>query len=122
MTEPLLSIRDLQVKFGQVKAVDGVSLDIHPGETLGLVGESGCGKTTLGRAILRLVRPGAGEVRYKGQLLATTCGRSAGTCRWCFRIPMHLSIRGCVLVRSSRNPCMCSGWLVTEKCGLGLKD
>jgi oligopeptide transport system ATP-binding protein len=69
MNEPLLRIRDLQVKFGPVRAVDGVSLDIHPGETLGLVGESGCGKTTLGRAILRLVRPVGGEVRYKGQLL-----------------------------------------------------
>ncbi len=69
MSEPLLSIRGLQVRFGAVRAVDGVSLDIAPGETLGLVGESGCGKTTLGRAILRLVKPTAGEVRYRGQRL-----------------------------------------------------
>jgi oligopeptide transport system ATP-binding protein len=67
---PLLSIRDLQVHFGKVKAVDGVSLDIYPGETLGLVGESGCGKTTLGRALLRLVEPTAGNVMFRGRDLA----------------------------------------------------
>ena len=68
MTEPLLSVRNLAVHFPlrghrTVHAVDGVSFDIPEGETLGLVGESGCGKTTLGRAILRLreadVRRGA---------------------------------------------------------------
>ena len=75
---PLLSIRDL-VKvyqtgdglFGkatrEVRAVNGVSLDIAQGETLGLVGESGCGKTTLGRMILRLVEPTSGGVTFNGQ-------------------------------------------------------
>jgi oligopeptide/dipeptide ABC transporter ATP-binding protein len=69
----LMEVRDLRVWFpiqrgvfrhtvGYVKAVDGVGFDIQPGRTLGLVGESGCGKTTVGRAILRLIRPGGGVV------------------------------------------------------------
>ncbi len=79
---PLLSIRDLKVHFPVagaglfdrshriVKAVDGVSLNIQPGETMGLVGESGCGKTTLGRAVLRLVEPTSGQVLFHDQDLA----------------------------------------------------
>lgn len=68
--EPLVSIADLKVHFDLgrrriVKAVDGVSLQIFPGETLGLVGESGCGKTTLGRAVLRLIEPTSGRVLFK---------------------------------------------------------
>lgn len=78
-TEPLLDVRDLKVHFpfvrghlfnrqrGAVRAVDGVSLQLHAGETLGLVGESGCGKSTLARAILRLVEPTSGEVWYEGK-------------------------------------------------------
>jgi oligopeptide transport system ATP-binding protein len=68
--EPLISIRDLKVHFGKVKAVDGVTLDILEGETLGLVGESGCGKSTLGRAILRLTEPSGGQVLYHNRDLA----------------------------------------------------
>ena len=74
---PLLQVRDLVKYFpvhggalqrvvGQVKAVDGVSFDIERGETLGLVGESGCGKTTVGRLILRLIEPTAGTITFDG--------------------------------------------------------
>ena len=68
--DPLVSIADLKVHFDLgrhriVKAVDGVTLEIFPGETLGLVGESGCGKTTLGRAVLRLVEPTGGRVLFR---------------------------------------------------------
>jgi peptide/nickel transport system ATP-binding protein/oligopeptide transport system ATP-binding protein len=56
----------LQRTMGWVQAVDGVSFAIREGETLGLVGESGCGKTTVGRTILRLIEPTAGQVRFDG--------------------------------------------------------
>jgi oligopeptide/dipeptide ABC transporter ATP-binding protein len=76
-TEPLLSVRNLKKYFpirrgvlsrvaAYVKAVDDISFDINKGETLGLVGESGCGKTTAGRAILRLIEPDAGSIRFDG--------------------------------------------------------
>ena len=76
--ETLLEVKDLKKHFpvtegivvnrtvGNVKAVDGVSFTIARGETLGLVGESGCGKTTTGRCILQLERPSAGEIVYEG--------------------------------------------------------
>ncbi|MBV6474919.1 MAG: Glutathione import ATP-binding protein GsiA [Rhodocyclaceae bacterium] len=76
----LLEVRDLQVHFpirrgvfrrtvAQVRAVDGVSLGLASGRTLALVGESGCGKTTAGKAILQLTKPTAGSVRYRGEEL-----------------------------------------------------
>ena len=68
--EPLLRVHDLDVTFRgkgrSVRAVRSVSFDLFRGETLGLVGESGCGKTTLGRTILMLIRAGKGTVEYKG--------------------------------------------------------
>jgi peptide/nickel transport system ATP-binding protein len=78
--EPVLKIKNLKTYFPlkknffgkvteEVKAVDDVTFDVYPGETLGLVGESGCGKTTLGRTVLRLVDPTSGEVIFKGQPL-----------------------------------------------------
>ncbi len=77
MSQPLLSVRDLAVHFPVrsgvlarnrvLKAVDGVSFDLHEGETLGIVGESGCGKSTLGRAVLRLLEPAAGRVLWLGR-------------------------------------------------------
>lgn len=73
--EPLISIRELKVHFGEVKAVDGVTIDIREGETLGLVGESGCGKSTLGRAILRLVEPTSGQVLFRNRDLASLSKR-----------------------------------------------
>jgi oligopeptide/dipeptide ABC transporter ATP-binding protein len=76
--KPLLEVKDLKKHYpikkglfgkqvGAVKAVDGVSFSIQPGETLGIVGESGCGKSTTGRTILRLIEPTAGEVLFDGQ-------------------------------------------------------
>lgn len=72
----LLDVQDLKQyfpvrsgmgKIEQLKAVDGVSFQIYPGETLGLVGESGCGKTTVGRSLLRLYKPTGGHVYFKGE-------------------------------------------------------
>ena len=79
--DPLLSITNLKTYFpvrngffggitDYVKAVDDISFDVYPGETLGLVGESGCGKTTTGRTILRLNEPTSGEMLYKGKNIA----------------------------------------------------
>ena len=78
---PLLEVENLQVYFplrtgffrrttDYVRAVDNVSFTLYPGETIGLVGESGCGKTTLGRALLRLTEPTAGSIRFEGTDLA----------------------------------------------------
>jgi oligopeptide transport system ATP-binding protein len=84
--QPLLQLTDLKMFFpitsgvlvsrhiGDVRAVDGVSLSIQKGETVGLVGESGCGKSTVGRTILRLYRPTGGHIVFEGQEISTAEG------------------------------------------------
>ena len=78
MTEPLLQVEDLKVHFpvregllqrqtGSVKAVDGVSFELRRGETFGLVGESGCGKSTTALAVLRMIEPTAGRIVFEGE-------------------------------------------------------
>jgi oligopeptide transport system ATP-binding protein len=82
---PLLEVKKLKVHFpvkhglfsrvrDYVKAVDDVSFTIEPGETLGLVGESGCGKTTLGRTIVKLIEPTAGSIEFEGEDIARLSG------------------------------------------------
>ncbi len=78
MQKELLKVRNLKQHFpikggilgrtvNHVKAVDGISFEVYEGETLSIVGESGCGKSTTGRAILRLDDPTDGEIEFKGQ-------------------------------------------------------
>src|SRR6476659_756531 len=78
MSEPLLRVRNLTKEFplkggllgrqaGSVHAVDGVDFHIDFGETLGLVGESGCGKSTTGRCVLRLIEPTSGDIHFEGK-------------------------------------------------------
>ena len=96
---PLLQVSHLRVHFpirkgllqrvvGQVKAVDGVSLDIPQGRTLALVGESGCGKTTLGKALLRLISPIAGSVQFAGrELIGTSIREQRASMQMVFQDP-----------------------------------
>ena len=82
MNKPILEIKDLKMHFPQykgifvqkefrrVKAVDGVSLTIQKGETIGIVGESGCGKSTFGRSLMKLYKPTAGKIFLDGKDIA----------------------------------------------------
>ena len=119
----VLEVRDLKKHFpiqkgllrraaGTVFAVDGVSFAIAPGETLGLVGESGCGKSTVGRTVLRLIEPTAGEIeidgtRYHASEQGTSCGPFGGRCRSSSRTRSPRSIRACRPARSWPSRCAC---------------
>ncbi|TCU28999.1 peptide/nickel transport system ATP-binding protein [Rhizobium azibense] len=83
---PILELRNVSVDFGEVKALDDISISLLPRETLGIVGESGSGKTTMGRSIMRLIDPTAGEIVYRradgGTIdLATAKGPTLATAR-----------------------------------------
>jgi peptide/nickel transport system ATP-binding protein len=115
---PLVSVRDLRVHFpiqkglfrrtvGAVKAVDGVALDILPGRTLALVGESGCGKTTVGKALLRLVPTTGGEILFDGADLARLGAEALRRKRREFQIIFQDPA-------SSMNPRMLVGDIVAE--------
>ena len=97
--DPLLVVEDLAVRFpvpgsggwlsrshDEVRAVEGVSFTVQRGETLGLVGESGCGKSTTGRAVLQLLRPTAGSVVFDGQPIHSFWQRRGGRWRWDARL------------------------------------
>ena len=107
----VLNVRDLTVEFkvpgGVVKAVSGVSFDIRKGETLSIVGESGCGKTTLGKALLQLPPPDSGSVTFEGVDLTTLKGEKLREARTAVQMVFQDPI-------SSLDPRMTVGALVGE--------
>src|SRR3954470_19171586 len=118
MSEPLLRVSNLVKHFpiksgvfgrqtGAVKAVNDVSFDLMPGETLGLVGESGCGKSTTGRLILRLIEPTSGDVIFDGHNLMTLSGGDLRRLRRKMQIVFQDPF-------SSLNPRMSVGAIVRE--------
>ena len=111
MTKPLLQVKNLKKHFEHkgkvVHAVDGVSFDIFPQETLGLVGESGCGKTALARALMRLYEPTSGDIFFKGESILKYKGKAIKALRhdmqYIFQDPF-----------ASLNPRMTAGEIIAE--------
>ncbi len=112
MSEPLLSVRDLTVTYpGEVTAVRGVSFDLEAGETLGLAGESGCGKSTIASALLRLLPRGStvtGEVLLDGEDVLTMKPGRLRAVRW---EEMSIVFQGAL---HSLNPVRRIGWQIEE--------
>ena len=118
MSEPLVQLKHLSKFFtvdtdllgrptSVLKAVDDLSLDIYPGETFGLVGESGCGKTTVGKLLVNLHRPTAGQILFQGQNLADLSARE----RRCRCRDIQLIFQD---PYSSLNPRMTVGAMISE--------
>ena len=104
-TGPLLRVRNLVVEFpsrpGTVKAVSDISFDLKRGETLALVGESGCGKSTTARAVIQLPRPTSGQVLLEGEDLTQVSNKRMRELRPRLQIILLRSIHGHGLPKSS---------------------
>ena len=118
LAPPLVEVNDLTLHFpiyagvlrrrvGAVRAVDGLTFDIRRGETLGLVGESGCGKSTTGRTLLRLYNPTAGQIRFDGQEISEMEGKRLRA----MRPKMQMIFQD---PQASLNPRMTVGSIVAE--------
>ena len=112
----------LQRKVGAVHAVSDVSFSVPAGTTFGLVGESGCGKTTIGKVIVALEKPNSGsvtlgDVDVSKPAAAPSCGASAATCSSCSRIRSPRSTRGCGSARSSASRSRSSTWAASGRSG-----
>jgi peptide/nickel transport system ATP-binding protein len=116
---PLLDVRGLKKHFVRkalfkfqktvtVRAVDGIDFSLDAGKTLGLVGESGCGKTTTGRLLLRLEEPTDGSIRLEGRDVSLLRGKDVKSYRrrvqMVFQDPYSRSIRGCLSMTASPSP------------------